>query len=247
VSKVSDQVLQSAFQRGVIPGPNESEEAFLSRYSLPSQKIAHKLDHFLIDWVPVLYKNEGLRFWEGACTWIDDSQAVLQMRKQFRNRTLLWGMYSKKELVDHELVHAVRLKFDEPKFEEFLAYSRSQNKFRRFFGPIYQNPKETLLYVVLAALVPIPPLTSFMLPIFFGVTALALARLIYRQTLFQRAFQTASKILKCESEVPSFMVHLTDHEITLFAKGKGVEDYISQQRCLRWRQIKLAYSIFTFS
>jgi hypothetical protein len=242
VSSLTDHDLKEAYVRGLIPGPSESEQHFISRISQIKQKVTTLLACFMIDWVPILYKNEGLRFWEGACTWIGEGQAVLQIKKQYQNSSKLWGIYSKRELIEHELVHAVRLAFEEPKFEEILAYQRSTSFYRRYFGPLYENPKETLLYIILAALTPIPLFTSFILPIFSGVTLLALVRLALRQHTFQSAKKNLLKYLDDPSHVETLMLHLTDKEIIFFSKKNDVESYIKAQSCLRWRQIKTVYA-----
>lgn len=100
MSLLSDEELWKYNEKGIIPGPDESEVDFLKRarfcleireilahqktISLPlegqdplaPQAIAPALDRvknlydFSPDWVPVFFSNRQLPFWQGGCAWI---------------------------------------------------------------------------------------------------------------------------------------------------------------------------------
>ena len=75
---INDDALLEYFYRGLIPGPEESEEAFLARVQ-QAKPLAHpEWDDialpFKIDWVPITYSNHKIAWWEGAATWISQTE-----------------------------------------------------------------------------------------------------------------------------------------------------------------------------
>ncbi|MCH9608491.1 MAG: hypothetical protein S4CHLAM45_10680 [Chlamydiales bacterium] len=230
-------------QRGFLCGPNESEETFYKRCKAddlstfpPSLK---ELFAISPNWVPVHYKDSGLRFWEGGCSWIEGTNVEIQLKEQFAHKKTLWKIYSKEEILAHEGVHAARVAFEEPIFEEVLAYQTSKSRFRRFFGPFFRSPKETLFFALLLPL-------SFFSPFFaIGVVAFGLMRLIKTQATFLLARKKLGKLYGKKNALP-IMLHLTDKEIILFAKG-SIKSYVEKQTSLRWQQIKRVFSAELYS
>lgn len=154
----------------------------------------------------VVYSNKGLRFWEAACLWYDGEKAIIQLRASLKEKEHYLGIVSKKELIAHEKVHAKRMHFNEPIFEEILAYQTSRSKFRRFFGPFFRTPRESLLYVIALFLVPFIP---YLIWPFLFITSFGFVRLIRAQRIFARA-----KKLKPFAK----LVEMTDQEIIAVAK-----------------------------
>ena len=162
--------------QGFIPGPNETEQEFTSRmeyclslrHNLPQAAIIRLEDQQSCleeasaitlplyglnpTWVPVLFANHKLAPWHGGCAWIfqmDDEQplgAFLQLRKPFLSAQNYLGLYDRDELVAHELCHVARMAFEEPIYEEHLAYRSSKPKWRRRLGPIIRNSIESMLF-----------------------------------------------------------------------------------------------------
>lgn len=222
--------------RGLIPGPSESDEEFASRIkSLPSKNPdAKEIFFFKPDWVEVTYSKKGLLPWQGGCTYIQGNSLTLQVRKR------IWG-YDTNEIIAHELVHAVRMAYFEPLFEEILAYQTSKSRFRRTFGPLFRTSKESLFCVLSLALLSfvnllytIPLLTS-------GLTLLLLSFFVIRLQRCQRIFaKTLGKLsLLYKDKAMHVALQLTDREIVLFSKKSvlEIEDYAKGQSCLRWRLI----------
>jgi len=239
-------------KRGLIAGPNESEEAFLQRVAACcplSQEIdfssVEKLYNISPDWVKLIYSNKHLHLWEGACVWHDAGKPILQLRSSFKTKKRLWGLYAKQEIVDHELVHAARGQFDCPIFEEMLAYQTSTSRFRRLLGPIVRTPRESLLYLLTF----FPLFAFFMFPfvqlLFFlvnlGLLTYGLLRLRRTRGLFKAAEGNVAKLLQDEAQVRFLMLHLTDEEITHFANlaPEEIREYIekSSTESIRQQQI----------
>jgi hypothetical protein len=188
---IDDDALLEYFQRGLIPGPEESEEAFLKRAS-QAEPLSHSewsglpsLFGFAIDWVPISYSNHKIAWWEGAATWISEDQLPsIQLRTNFQKGSFLG--YSRSEVLSHEAIHAARMRFEEPQFEEVLAYATAPQPWKRFFGPLFSRtwePFVLMLAVLLGAWWPVVPVLMI---------GLSLGWLIYRQWIFKRCCRKLS-------------------------------------------------------
>lgn len=118
------------------------------------QEIASKTSFLFgieLDWVPISFKNSGLAPWHGGCAWIipwrGTFTACFQLRKAFATQTTYLKLYHRGELLAHEAAHVGRMAFEEPKFEEILAYRTATTGFRRWFGPIVQSSREVLFFM----------------------------------------------------------------------------------------------------
>lgn len=280
-SLTNDQLL-ALNRRGLIPGPNEDEPAFLQRveYCLqlskhlevpvqtdvlaePNKDMVYLYDTN-IDWIPVVFSNERLAPWHGGCAWIfqfsDDTPtaAFIQLRKVFAHQTYFLGIYSRDELMMHELVHVGRMKFEEPRFEELLAYETSSSLFRRWLGPLIQASWESILFIMVLVAILILDLyfvftghlegleSAMYLKILpLVMIAIAFLRLVRKRIQFQRCIERLETTLQCGREARAVAYRLTDKEIVAF--GKFTSDQIRQyaqvqsQSELRWKVIALAY------
>lgn len=216
-------------RRGLIPGPNELETDFLDRVqsSLSQGDVemwreAHQITQrcfgFSLDWVPVYFSNQKLPFWEGAATWID-KQPSIQLRKGFLKGSYLG--YKRAEVLAHESVHGARCKFEEPEFEEILAYQTSSNKLRRFVGPAFQKPWESLVFVLSVGIAS------------FGQYWLGA---ILSGYVGLRLYLSQRKLRLCLKKLPlSLILCLTDQEITTFAQlnQKEILAHLQQDHTFR--------------
>jgi hypothetical protein len=196
--------LLSLFKRGLIPGPSETEEAFLLRASsrppLPDWNDVPPLPSawgFSIDWVPLSYSSKKLLPWEGAIFW---DTPLIQLHPALQTKTLFGNSLS--DILHHESIHAAREAFHEPAFEEILAYSVSRSPWKRFFGPLFQRIWEFPLFAAAFFFLSFFPLVSFPILSFFVL------RLFYKQLLFYR--------LKKKLPLP-ILLCLTDREIRTLA------------------------------
>lgn len=203
---IDDRLLLEAFHRGLIPGPEESEEAFLKRVEFATSLVHPEWNEavlpFKIDWVPLLYSNQKMAWWEGAATWISDKGLPsIQLRKSFEKGSFLG--YKRSEILSHEAIHAARMRFEEPHFEEVLAYSTAPQAWKRFFGPLFSRTWEPL--VLIAAMI----LGIFWLWIPMCLIGVSLGWLSCRQWIFKRC---------CRKLSFPVVLTLTDQEMKRFAK-----------------------------
>jgi hypothetical protein len=249
----SKEELLSFNRRGLFAAPDETEEMFFRRCQASSPVVtnlsprAKELFDIEPDWLKVIYDNKGLRLWEGGCTWIEADRVTLQLDKTFLKKESHFG-YKREEIVAHELVHVVRGSFEEPIFEEVLAYQTSHSSFRRYFGPIFRTPKETLLLMGLIVgygvasffeMLQIPLISLFTATLLFG-----LLRLFRTQTIFAKAKKRLQSLISQQAILP-VMLRLTDREIIRFSKMTPDEILSYAQKMtkvtLRWQQLFFAY------
>ena len=291
---LTDSDLNDLNRKGLIPGPTEASDAFLSRvrhclhlHTLMSQvdmedscvitkehseKIlleAAPLTRRLFDavpiWVPVFFSNDQLAPWHGGCAWIfqieEDAPlgACFQLRKAFANRTRYLGIYSRSELIAHETAHVGRMMFQEPEFEEILAYRTAPSSFRRWFGPIVQSHYESMIFVFLLLLLLIFDLFFVFFGYFsiylhamwlklipLGMLAYGLYRLNKRQRAFQKCLDVLKAFLGDEEKANAVSYRLTDEEIWTIGKmsQEELKSYMQEQKkeSLRWHVINICYT-----
>ncbi len=191
---MDDEKLLSFFKRGLIPGPSETEEEFLKRTAasppLPAWSAIKPLPShwgFTIDWVPLIYSKKKLLPWEGAL-FFDDH---IQLHPKLQTQNLFGNTLT--EILHHESIHAARITFHEPRFEEFLAYSTSRS-WKRLIGPLFSRPWEFPLFALALLLVPY----ALPIPLFF------LLKLSYNHYLYSRVKKRLP---------PPVLLCLTDQEI----------------------------------
>ncbi len=234
---------------------DEMEPNFLGEALEKSQK----LYDLRPEWVPIFFSNAQLTPWHGGCAWIfqmDEStpySAFLQIRQTFQKSKKYLGLYDREEILAHEFAHIGRMKFEEPKFEEILAYRSSESKWRKWLGPIVQSTWESLLFVGILMLIFILDLSLFLygdlaayrsfmwlklIPLFLilmGGTRLAIR---YRQ--LTQCKNALKKVFQNPSDVNAILYRLTDKEIIAFGRlsKKEILDYIKNENSLRWRILK---------
>ncbi len=204
---------------------------------------------FSIDWLPGFICNHKLPFWLGGATWVikegSSVYPVLQLRKSFLHKKRC-GFVSFNDVITHEMVHAARAAFNEPIFEEFFAYQIASKSLYRRFGPLFQKPFESSLFVM-----------TLVGGFFWGqfsiwgmllpCTTLAylLGRLYAHQRMMKRCLRKLDDLLDTHSL--AFALHLTDCEIKLFARfsKEKIWEYINRQNTLRWQQIKASFDCFS--
>ena len=227
--------IKCLFEEGFVPAPGEADAAFYLRVKKTKEKwlSPEKIHEFPIETTtpPFIFRsNKKLPFWVGGMTWIltfDDGCKIpfIQLPKTLRRYTFT----KEEEILAHERVHALRVAFNEPIFEEILAYQSSPSKFRRFFGPLCATTKETSL-VMGSFLVGIVPYCFWISPL---VICTLLIRLFKRQRLLKRAKLALQKRLK-HPEIAILL--LSDPEILQAANNQL--DFLDQKE-IRIRQILL--------
>jgi hypothetical protein len=241
-------------KRGIFPGPSESQTGFQNRLScLAGCKVqsypAKNIFDSVPDWVEVRTGSKGLMTWEGAALWIDEGadgqrSCFIQLKNSCLSR-----LYPRDEVIAHEMVHAMRMHFDEERFEEILAYRTSTMRFRRYFGPLFSHPWEAkgFLLMTLASWVFYGMDIGGGLALFSPLVLLGwgMFRLVRSQRVFGRALSHLEEAIVHKGKALAVALRLSDSEIALFAKiGPQEIACFAEQKsttCLRWRQIFLAY------
>lgn len=266
--------------KGLIPGPDESERDYLARvqYCLGLKenppdfiKAADNLNDLDIkesrdkvrkiydidpDWVPLFRSNQGLAPWQVGCAWIyqleKDSPlgAALQIRKANS-----FFSYSSSEIISHEYVHIARMAFEEPKYEEFLAYQTSSSSFRAFWGALIHKQWEAWLFfftVMILLLLDFSLLYFQLFSLFTTFMWLKMVPIVMIIFSCLRLLRRRKKFKKCLARLSSLtaqpmhvVIRLTDQEIDQFStmNTEKIQQYINSQEptSLRWKVTKKAY------
>jgi hypothetical protein len=206
------------------------------------------------DWVRGYYSKEKLAPWHGAMTWVfnesKDFTYLIQLRPSLKKKKYL-KIYDKDEILTHEAVHAVRAGLNSSKFEEFFAYWTATSLFRKVFGPLFQSPKESNIFMLLLSLLflgqllqnPFLSLSSFLLPV--GYVSFLLFRLFLRRKKINKVLLKISSLTASKNKARAILFRLTDFEIENFSRWshKKISSFISEEakKNLRWEVINLAY------
>jgi hypothetical protein len=254
--------LISLNSRGIFPGPSEQEEEFFKRANTAAAKkgivqknlkLTQEIFEACPDWVKIHFAQKGLLPWEGAATWIEKNpegirEASVQIKTSFVAR-----LYPQEEMIAHEMVHAMRLAFEERRFEEILAFRTSKNRFRRYFGPLFTQPGETKGFVMSMLAVWLFNGAEWIFDFSLGAKYLlwfplmilgwGCLRLARSQKIFSLALNHLEKAVKAPKL--AIALRLSDREIELFAKSSPEEilAFVSKEKekSLRWRQLFSAY------
>jgi len=233
----------------------------LVREALPSIKKFFDIDP---TWIPIFFSNYKLSPWHGGCAWIfqltneTPMAAFFQLRQTFRKSRKYLGLYDREELIAHELCHVGRMMFQEPKYEEIIAYRTSKSWFRRWFGPIVQNSWESMLFLVVLLLILVMDFAlagfdqteAFELAMWFKLIPIALiiyalVRLVLRQDRFSKCLHNVLDAVGDENKANAVVYRLQDKEINLFSRMRQEEIRIyateNAEKSLRWRLLKSAY------
>jgi hypothetical protein len=251
-------------KQGWIPGPAESEENFFRRVgvarhsSLPQKEALQRIAetfHARPEWVDVCVSSRGLCFWEGAATWIGEEAGGTRCCRIQIKDSFLSRLYSREEVIAHEMVHAMRVCFEERRFEEILAYQTSRNPLRRYCGPLFAGSKETFLFL-LSFFVPwivwwiemcldVEAGSGLLFFVPLMVLCWGILRLVRSQRLFAAALRQLGKAVCRKGEALAAVLGLTDAEIALFARGtpEEIRSFAEQQKekSIRWKQLYLRY------
>lgn len=229
-----------------------------------SDRYAQRIYGIAPQWVPLFFSNHKLLPWHGGAAWIfqfEESSplgALLQLRSVFQRSSTFLKVYSREETITHELSHIGRMAFEEPQFEEILAYHSSSSSWRRFWGGIVQSGRESSFFLlILISLFFFDIALLFtggidrISPIFWinllptGMIFFACFRLIKRQWQFKKLLQKLSLFVLPGKDPFHVIYRLTDREIIFFSKSSEeiIKQYARESResSLRWR---LLYTYF---
>ncbi len=254
--------LEDYIDKGFWPGPHEEPESFLARVSCQGEpqyedelkpylvKAEDRLKGLLGACLPSLkieFNNKGLHLFEAGALWVIEDNGVkrslIQIKENFKKGFFLF--YTLDEVLAHEMLHAMRVEYEEPIYEEILAYFTSSISWRRYFGPLIVRPYEAILLLLLAGVGSVLDVFFelsyfiFLLPILWG--GYLTLRLLFRQRRFRRAFKIVKLLVKDEKNAFSFIARMTDQEIDFFSQKslKEIRSYIDRIKgsSLRWEAL----------
>jgi hypothetical protein len=231
------------------------------RYSFSK---TNELFDILPNWIPLYFSNYKLNPWHGGCAWIfqkeDDSpvSAFFQLGQAFKTKDSYFYLYRREELIAHELSHVGRMVFNEPKFEEMLAYQTSHNAFRRYFGPLVEAAWESTLFVFVLILILFLDLSALIsgytqfYTAFVWIKLIPIAMLFYslirlwkRHSAFSKCLKNLKELTQSDKNAHAILYRLTDQEVFLLGNmnSQAILQHADEQTAssLRWRLIKLAY------
>ena len=101
---------------------------------------------FRADWVPGFYVSPRFSWLFGGCAYSfhPDLFTVFIIRHSFAAKDK-WFLYSRRELLAHELSHVARTSIDSTRFEERFAYMTGETGFRRHIGGAFHQPSDVFL------------------------------------------------------------------------------------------------------
>ncbi len=231
-------------KEGIIPGPDETEGDFVKRIDILRSQKKQEIDGKILEewepqceelygvspkWIPMTYSNRGLLPWQGAALWVfGEKPPLIQLRKRFKKGKFLF--YSRDEVLNHETLHALRVAFDEPCFEEILAYEHSTSRWRQFLGPLFRKPSHALFFISLTLLSLVVQMTSlfFLSSPFFPIIrivtvipfvdlAFRFAALIRDRRILKKALKKLYQIFPNQKYTFPIVLRLKDSEIQKFA------------------------------
>lgn len=216
-------------------------------------------------WIPLFFSNYRLPLWHGGCAWIyqmtEDSPtaALIQLRRKFEETKKYLGIYHRDELITHELCHVGRMKYQEPKYEEMLAYRTSEYSFRRLFGSLFQSSIESVIFLLIIFMLAVfdfflistdrhdaYTMALWLKAIPVALILAAITRLVHRRKTLEKCRKNLEAVFG-KKYAEAVLYRLTDDEITRFSKynSEHIKAYANTQAAqeLRWRVITAAYPV----
>ncbi len=220
-----------------------------------ARRITREHYGFGIDWVPGFFTNDRMGLLFAGCAMYpqEDFFAVFVIRKAFQNSEK-WWIYSRTELITHELTHIAHIGFRTRNYEEYLAYQTSESRFRRWIGGMFRTPRDTYLVLgsmfclLLAQIVNIlvrPPEKVWALPIplvfgaAFAVVLSVVGRYVWNHRRFRRAAARLQPIFGSRAQAVLFRCSEAEIKELAGCRPDAVRDWLENRRDrhLRWQVI----------
>ncbi|MEA2011967.1 MAG: hypothetical protein U9O87_02620 [Verrucomicrobiota bacterium] len=224
-------------------------------FKTPAQK-TEELYRFSIDWVPGFFVNPSFGWLFGGCAFyfFPDFFALFIIRKSFQNKER-WLIYSRDELLAHELCHIARIGMKKRKFEEYFAYQTSSSSFRKAVGSVFQTAGDTYLILLSTMLL----LGAQISKVFIGLPVpvwlfwifvfLCISRLALRYRKIKKTISSATENLKktFENNTLPVLFRCTEKEIDALSKmlkKDSVTNWVNNkmQNSIKWKIIKKRFS-----
>ncbi len=210
-------------------------------------------------WVPAFFSRRLLPWYVGgACFYFQEkgqNQVCFVLSDHLREQEK-WLIYTRQEIVSHEICHVARTMMEQDIFEEPIAYNISESGFRRRTGPVFRGNWEapallgSSLFMMLGSIAGtfsgqywIQHLTSA--PVLVTVSALGIRALKAHKTLHS-AMNNLEDYYEENAEAVVF--RCTDKEIYELASKKSTEKVLERYKTdpansIRWTLINQLFSL----
>ncbi len=206
---------------------------------------------FSINWVPGFFLTEKLGFLWGGCAAFDPDNglSIFLIRSNFAKKKK-WLIYSREELLSHELCHVARMPLDDVAYEEHFAYNISFSTFRKYIGNCFQNGYDSILFIIPIFLMMFAQIAQIFfyreLPLWiFSIFAIIyplflFIRNFYYRKIYFKALKNLNLIYPKSSE--AILFRLVKDEIKALSILKSKEEVkewlkINSKKDLRWKII----------
>lgn len=227
-----------------------------------AQEQTRKLYAFALDWVPAFFADYRMGALFAGCAYYshDDAFALFIVRKSFQNKEK-WLIYSRGELIAHEVCHVARAGFRSRQYEELLAYQTAESAFRRCLGGVFRSQRDTwiLMASVLAlAAIQIANVSlrwdspwlwySYPMPLFLSLPFLPMLYVFGAYARCLRRFRAAVRRLGdcvAPEDVLPVVYRCTDQEIdelALLPDAAAAQAWWAADRDWRWRVIRQRFA-----
>ncbi len=210
---------------------------------------------FQCDWVPGFFQTPSMGWLFGGCTyaWPPDLFTVFIVNERLRTQKRTF-LFSREELMAHELCHVARTGLNAQRFEEHFAYQTSHSSFRRAWGGMMHSQKDSFLFLAACLLLllgqfllpyaaPQLPLLLNWIPLLL-ITLFLAGRHCRTRTLFSQALNNLTDCCHGDRHKARILLfHATDQEIlTLANTPKDKIPPLLDQ----WTQTQLRWKIACF-
>ena len=133
----------------------------------------------------------------------EDFFAIFIIRKAFKQKEK-WVIYSRTELMAHELCHVAHIGFRIRNYEEIFAYQTSESLFRRMIGGMLRTTTDTYLLLASMLVMLVSQVINvttrspsewheFPMPLIYGTILLIFAYILFRYLFYWNRFRRARR------------------------------------------------------
>lgn len=218
---------------------------------------------FQLNYVPAFFSSQGLNFlFGGMAISFEDTEnkykkdeifSIFQLRKCFREKEKFL-IYTRNEIISHEVCHIARAPFKALEYEEFFAYQTSDSAFRKFVSPMLWRGTDMVVLMLLLLVVFAGQIygTFFShdfsyyiygwIPFFSYLSFLSI-RSYFSRKVISRLREKMIKLCKASELVEAVLFRMTDKEIREAEKAPSLEDYVASKKDLRWQIIRKRFLV----
>lgn len=213
---------------------------------------------FQLNYVPAFFSSKGLNFlFGGMAICFEDTEnkfkkgelfSIFQLRKCFREKEKFL-IYTRNEIISHEVCHVARAKFNALEYEEFFAYQTSDSAFRRLVSPMLWRGSDMVVLMLLLLVVFAGQIYGTFIshdfsyyiygwiPFFLYLTFLS-TRSYFSRKVLSRLRLKLIEHCKTPDLVDAVLFRMTDKEIHEAEKSPNLKEYLASKNDLRFQVIR---------